>query len=196
MNIHQAILIFDSLSQETRLSAFRLLVKAGPEGLAAGVIGSRLEIAHNTLSFHLSQLLNSGIVASRKKGRSIFYSANFEAVTGLIGFLVKDCCSPEFASLHEDSVSGGSIIELASCCQPQSKSFAKKNQSKPMKRLHIHVGVESLEKSIQFYSVLFGEQPAKTKSDYAKWMLEDPRINFAISTRAASKGVDPPGFSG
>lgn len=56
--------------------------------------------------------------------------------------------------------------------------------------MHIHVGVDSLEQSIQFYSALFGEEPVKTKIDYAKWMLEDPRINFAISTRAGKNGVD------
>lgn len=59
-----------------------------------------------------------------------------------------------------------------------------------MKRFHIHVGVKDLEKSVQFYSTLFGQKPAKLKEDYAKWMLEDPRINFAISTRVSEKGVD------
>ncbi len=59
-----------------------------------------------------------------------------------------------------------------------------------MKRMHIHVGVESLEQSIEFYNALFGEQPVKTKGDYAKWMLDDPRINFAISTRSGKQGVD------
>lgn len=59
-----------------------------------------------------------------------------------------------------------------------------------MKRFHIHVGVKDLEKSVQFYSTLFGQKPTKLKEDYAKWMLEDPRINFAISTRAGVKGVD------
>jgi catechol 2,3-dioxygenase-like lactoylglutathione lyase family enzyme len=58
-----------------------------------------------------------------------------------------------------------------------------------MKRMHIHVGVDNLDQSIEFYNALFGTPPTKTKSDYAKWMLEDPRINFAISTRVAS-GVD------
>lgn len=53
-----------------------------------------------------------------------------------------------------------------------------------MKRLHIHVGVENLDQSIRFYSALFGAQPVKTKPDYAKWMLESPHVNFAISTRA------------
>ena len=59
-----------------------------------------------------------------------------------------------------------------------------------MKRFHIHVGVEKLEEAIRFYSALFGAAPVKTKPDYAKWMLEDPRVNFAISTRAKMKGVD------
>ncbi|MCL4135274.1 UNVERIFIED_CONTAM: hypothetical protein GTU68_031482 [Idotea baltica] len=58
-----------------------------------------------------------------------------------------------------------------------------------MKRMHIHVGVENIEQSIQFYNALFGSEPSKTKNDYAKWMLDDPRINFAISTRV-SAGVD------
>ena len=59
-----------------------------------------------------------------------------------------------------------------------------------MKRLHIHVGVEKLEDSIKFYSALFGAKPVKTKPDYAKWMLDDPHVNFAISTRTGKKGVD------
>ena len=58
-----------------------------------------------------------------------------------------------------------------------------------MKRMHIHVGVDNIEASIKFYSALFGTEPTKTKTDYAKWMLEDPRLNFAISDRA-STGVD------
>lgn len=62
-----------------------------------------------------------------------------------------------------------------------------------MKRFHVHVGVKDLNQSIQFYSTLFGQKPTKLKEDYAKWMLEDPRINFAISTRS-SEGVDHLGF--
>jgi catechol 2,3-dioxygenase-like lactoylglutathione lyase family enzyme len=59
-----------------------------------------------------------------------------------------------------------------------------------MKRLHIHVGVKDIEKSVQFYSTLFGVKPAKLKTDYAKWMLEDPRINFSVSTLTKTTGVD------
>lgn len=59
-----------------------------------------------------------------------------------------------------------------------------------MKRMHIHIGVDDLAQSIAFYNALFGEEPNKTKTDYAKWMLDDPAINFAISTRAGKRGVD------
>jgi catechol 2,3-dioxygenase-like lactoylglutathione lyase family enzyme len=63
-----------------------------------------------------------------------------------------------------------------------------------MKRLHVHVGVENLADSVRFYSALFGAEPIKLKPDYAKWMLDDPRVNFAISTRAGTVGVDHMGI--
>ena len=63
-----------------------------------------------------------------------------------------------------------------------------------MKRLHIHVGVENIEQAIPFYSALFGAQPVKTKADYAKWLLDDPRVNFAISQRGRQPGVNHLGF--
>jgi len=59
-----------------------------------------------------------------------------------------------------------------------------------MKRLHVHVGVENIEEATRFYSALFGAEPVKAKADYAKWLLDDPRVNFAISNRASKKGVD------
>jgi catechol 2,3-dioxygenase-like lactoylglutathione lyase family enzyme len=59
-----------------------------------------------------------------------------------------------------------------------------------MKRLHIHIGVTNLDEAIRFYSALFGAEPIKTKTDYAKWLLDDPRVNFAISTRARKTGID------
>lgn len=119
MEIQQALSVFDALSQETRLSTFRLLVEAGPDGLAAGMLSEALGTPHNTLSFHLNHLSNAGIISSRKQGRSVIYSANFEAMRELIGFMVKDCCSAEFASIREDKKSGCSIIELANCCKAE-----------------------------------------------------------------------------
>ena len=116
MDINAAIPLFDALSQETRLSAFRLLVKAGQHGLPAGKLSEQLGTPHNTLSFHLNHLTNAGIIRSRREGRSIIYSANYEVMHELISFMVKDCCSDEFASIHEDKRSGCSTIELTDCC--------------------------------------------------------------------------------
>jgi DNA-binding transcriptional ArsR family regulator len=121
MDIQQAIIMFDALSQETRLGAFRLLVRAGADGLAAGVLSEKLGTPHNTMSFHLNHLLNAGIVSSRKQGRSVIYSANFDSTRDLIAFMVKDCCSDEFATIRQDDDTGCSIIELASCCEPGDK---------------------------------------------------------------------------
>ena len=59
-----------------------------------------------------------------------------------------------------------------------------------MKRMHIHVTVDSIDQSVQFYNILFGSEPTKIRSDYAKWMLDDPRVNFAISTHGEKAGVD------
>ncbi len=63
-----------------------------------------------------------------------------------------------------------------------------------MKRLHVHVGVNSIEDSVRFYNALFGAEPVKLKTDYAKWMLDDPHVNFAISTRTGKTGVDHMGI--
>jgi DNA-binding transcriptional ArsR family regulator len=118
MDINKALALFDTLSQETRLRAFRILVRAGSAGLAAGVLSEKLGTPHNTLSFHLTHLSNAGIVTSRKEGRSVIYSANYEVTRDLIGFLVRDCCSDEYARISEDRKSGRSRIELAGCCEP------------------------------------------------------------------------------
>src|SRR5215469_16461886 len=69
------------------------------------------------------------------------------------------------------------------------KRFSPKGDT-AMKRLHVHVAVEDLQHSIGFYSALFAAQPSLTKPDYAKWMLDDPRVNFAISTRGREPGLD------
>jgi DNA-binding transcriptional ArsR family regulator len=81
-----------ALSQEHRLAVFRLLVEHAPEGLAAGVIAERLALAPATLSFHLKELLNAGLIASRQDGRFIWYRAELAAMNGLIGYLTENCC--------------------------------------------------------------------------------------------------------
>jgi len=117
MDIKNAVTLFDALSQETRLRTFRLLVEAGQSGMPAGALSEKLEIPHNSLSFHLNHLSNAGIINSRRDGRSIIYSANYDVMHGLISFMVKDCCSDDFASIQEDKRKGCSIIELADCCE-------------------------------------------------------------------------------
>ncbi len=116
MDIQEAIIVFDALSQETRLRAFRMLVRAGPKGLPAGELSEKLEVPQNTMSFHLNHLSNAGIITPRREGRSIIYTANFDITRDLIGFMVKDCCSVEFVNIHEDEKKGCSIIELNKCC--------------------------------------------------------------------------------
>ena len=116
MDIKSALRVFDTLSQETRLKAYRRLVQAGPAGLAAGVLSDALQIPHNTLSFHLSHLANAGLVEATRQGRSVIYTAKFDVTRDFIAFLVKDCCSSDMATIREDSVKGCSIIELADCC--------------------------------------------------------------------------------
>ncbi len=119
MDIEKSTFVFDALSQETRLRAFRLLVQAGAGGLPAGAISEELGIPQNTLSFHLNHLSHAGIVRSRREGRYIMYFADFELMGELISFLVKDCCSREVANIRRDKKKGCSIIELVDCCKPK-----------------------------------------------------------------------------
>ena len=81
-----------ALAQESRLQIYRLLVEAGPTGLSVGEIGASLRVAPATLSFHLKELSHAGLVKSRQEGRFIFYSANYERMTDLLGFLTHNCC--------------------------------------------------------------------------------------------------------
>ncbi|MET3645608.1 ArsR/SmtB family transcription factor [Phyllobacterium ifriqiyense] len=92
MNELQALDAFASLSQETRLRIVRLLVKAGPEGMPAGAVGDAMGASSSKISFHLSHLERSGLIQSRREARSIIYSAVYPALSGLIEFLMKDCC--------------------------------------------------------------------------------------------------------
>lgn len=84
---------FEALSHETRLSVFRLLIPAGPDGLAAGAIGERLGLPANVLSFHLGRLVNAGLVRSRRQGRHIYYAVDYAGLGELVGFVAGDCCA-------------------------------------------------------------------------------------------------------
>lgn len=88
-----AVLALAALAQESRLALFRLLVKRGPQGYCAGELAIRLDIPAPTLSFHLKTLSQAGLVQSRKAGRFVRYSANFDLMSRLVGFLTQHCCT-------------------------------------------------------------------------------------------------------
>ncbi|MEQ8311808.1 MAG: metalloregulator ArsR/SmtB family transcription factor [Sphingopyxis sp.] len=81
-----------ALAQDHRLALFRLLVQAGPDGLAAGAIAGALGVPASSLSFHLAQLSNAGLIVQRRDGRSLIYSADYAAMNALVGFLMANCC--------------------------------------------------------------------------------------------------------
>lgn len=98
MKIHEVTEAFLSLSQETRLRVFRLLLEYGREGTIPSKIAEELEIPANTLSFHLSHMSRAGLVTSRKMGRSITYFANTDLIEKLIGYMQANCCAREKVS--------------------------------------------------------------------------------------------------
>ena len=92
MEMKKAVHALSALAQGSRLSIFRLLVQAGPQGMAAGSIGEKLELPPATLSFHLAGLSRAGLARSRQEGRFVIYSADFEGMGELLAFLTVDCC--------------------------------------------------------------------------------------------------------
>ncbi|TNB49184.1 helix-turn-helix transcriptional regulator [Martelella lutilitoris] len=111
MDNTETIAVLAALAQPTRLQAFRLLVEAEPEGIAAGELARRLDIPQNTMSAHLNTLTQAGIVTGLRQGRSIIYRANLERLRAAMLFLLRDCCggNPDLCTpLIED---------LAPCCE-------------------------------------------------------------------------------
>jgi DNA-binding transcriptional ArsR family regulator len=97
METDQAVAALEALAQGSRLGVFRLLVEAGPEGLPAGRIAERMKLPGPTLSFHLAQLKRAGLVACRREGTSLIYSADFGAMNALVGFMTENCCGGDAA---------------------------------------------------------------------------------------------------
>jgi DNA-binding transcriptional ArsR family regulator len=106
----QALIAFGALSQETRLRLLRLLVVAGPDGIAAGSLAEQVDVSPSNVSFHLKELERAGLITARRDARSIVYSAAYDALSGLIRFLMEDCCSgrPEICA----------PALAAPCCRP------------------------------------------------------------------------------
>ncbi|SMO97785.1 ArsR/SmtB family transcription factor [Paracoccus laeviglucosivorans] len=118
MEEERALAAFAALSQETRLRIVRLLVQAGPEGMAAGAIGEAIEATTSRLSFHLTHLEHAGLIQSRRDGRFIIYSALYPSFSGLIEFLMRDCCQghPEICT--------PAVAAMACACEPAATGKA------------------------------------------------------------------------
>lgn len=115
MELSDAIGKLSALAHPGRLAAFRLLVQAGPSGLAAGAIARALDMPPSTLTANMNLLSQAGLAQSRRDGRSILYSAQFAAMTALLGYLMEDCCGGATeicAPLQE--------IAMASACCPDT----------------------------------------------------------------------------
>lgn len=111
METEDAIESLSALAHPGRLAVFRLLVQAGAEGVPAGEIARALDTPANTMSTQLAILTRAGLIRSRRESRSVIYSADYGEITGLLGFLMQDCCQgrPEVC---------GPLLEAASCCAP------------------------------------------------------------------------------
>jgi DNA-binding transcriptional ArsR family regulator len=92
MKTPRVIEALGALAHEHRLAIYRLLVQQGPEGLHAGAIGERVGLVPSSLTFHLQNLERSGLIAFRRVGRQLIYSADFEAMNALVGYLTENCC--------------------------------------------------------------------------------------------------------
>lgn len=92
MESKTAVEALGALAQNSRLEVYRVLVQAGPDGLAASAIAEKLGIPSNTLSFHLRALSQADLVQSRQEGRFVYYSTNYEQMNALLGFLTENCC--------------------------------------------------------------------------------------------------------
>jgi ArsR family transcriptional regulator, arsenate/arsenite/antimonite-responsive transcriptional repressor len=112
MEIDHAVKRLAALAQDSRLAVFRLLVRAGPTGVAAGDIARALQIAPNTLSAQLTVLANAGLIGGRRDGRSIIYRADFDGMSELLLYLVEDCCEgrPEMCAPL------AAVASRAACC--------------------------------------------------------------------------------
>ena len=122
MNKAMATKVFESLSSGIRLDVWRLLVKAGLEGRVAGELSSSLDIAPNTLSFHLKAMLHAGLLSVEQEGRFLRYRANIPLMLALIGYLTEECCAghPEACGMmRADSSCSPHVLPANACCDKE-----------------------------------------------------------------------------
>jgi DNA-binding transcriptional ArsR family regulator len=130
MEMNDAIKRLSALAQDARLEVFRLLVKVGPDGLAAGDIARKLDTPANTLSAQLLVLSNARLVTARREGRSIIYAANFEAMGELLVYLTEDCCDGR----AEVCAPVAEAAAKALCCTPSKTKGARHEASASARR--------------------------------------------------------------
>jgi len=118
MDMTRALAALSALAHDGRLAIFRLLVKAGPDGVAAGGIARKLKTPPNTMSAQLLLLSNAGLIAARREGRSILYAANFEQMSELLQFLTKDCCG------GRPEICAPLAATMNACCPPKKRARA------------------------------------------------------------------------
>jgi len=104
MKSNDVVKALSALAQELRLAVFRLLVKRGPQGFPPSVMADKLNIAAPTLSFHLKELQNAGLVEVRREGRFLFYSTRFDRMKSVVGFLTDECCSQADEACDRDCI--------------------------------------------------------------------------------------------
>ncbi len=121
MKEQQAIQAFAALAQETRLRIIRVLVKSGPQGLAAGAIAQAMAVSASNVSFHLKELEHAGMIAARRDARSIVYSADFGVIGDVVRFLMEDCCCG-----HPDICQP--VLNTLVCCPPASREAPMTDQ--------------------------------------------------------------------
>lgn len=116
MRSQDAIEALGALAQEHRLALFRLLVQAGDKGMAAGAIAEKLGVPNSSLSFHLAQLRNAGLILQERQHRSLIYRANYPAMNALVDYLMENCCA-------------GADCGAAAACEPVSQSETKRKSA-------------------------------------------------------------------
>jgi len=124
MKTKTAVVALAALAQDTRLAIFRLLVEAGPAGIAAGGIADKLRIAAPTLSFHLKELAHAGLIEAEPQGRFIVYRTDFKAMNALVGYLTENCCRGSGACTTE--CAPADLPACAPTVQPRRRASAGK----------------------------------------------------------------------
>jgi ArsR family transcriptional regulator, arsenate/arsenite/antimonite-responsive transcriptional repressor len=110
----RTILALGALAHETRLALFRLLVQAGVQGLPAGAIADALVLPNSSLSFHLAHLTRAGLIRQTRQSRSLIYTADYDAMNGLVGYLMENCCS-------------GAVCAADAACAPVTTKTPERN---------------------------------------------------------------------